>query len=96
MSDLEINKTILNCLTKYNPSMVALFGSFARGENTQESDIDILVDFKNPISLLTFINAERELTKQLGVKVDLVSGKSVQNEKLKQYIQKDLKIIYTA
>ena len=51
-----------------------LFGSFARGEATPESDVDILVEFdhSNPIGLFTYAQIWRELQERLGREVDLV------------------------
>ena len=51
-----------------------LFGSFARGEATPDSDVDILVEFdhSNPIGLFTYAHIWRDLQERLGRKVDLV------------------------
>ena len=51
-----------------------LFGSFARGEATPESDVDILVEFdhSSPIGLFTYAQIWRELQERLGREVDLV------------------------
>ena len=66
---------------KYHVSSIGVFGSYVRNEQTQESDIDILVDFTNSISLFEFIDLEEELSKLLRSKVDLVSRRA-----LKPYI----------
>lgn len=51
-----------------------LFGSFARGEETPESDVDILVEFDHryPIGLLRYAGMWREIEERIGRKVDLV------------------------
>jgi hypothetical protein len=49
-----------------------LFGSYARGNQQADSDVDLLVSFKEPPSLLGFIALENALSASLGVKVDLV------------------------
>ena len=50
-----------------------LFGSYVRSEQTENSDVDILVTFDNPhLSLIEFIQLEQQLTAVLGIKVDLV------------------------
>lgn len=51
---------------------IGLFGSYVKGEQKDTSDLDVLVDFYEPISLFRFIELENFLTQQLGVKVDLV------------------------
>lgn len=58
---------------KYSVESLALFGSYARGEEHSESDIDLLVTFEEPPGLLAFLDLERMLSKLLGRSVDLVS-----------------------
>ena len=62
---------------EYKMVLLAIFGSYAREEQRQESDLDILVDFEESPSLLTFIHMENELSELLGVKVDLVTKDSL-------------------
>ena len=80
---------IRDTLIPYEPSLVGIFGSYARNEQTHSSDIDILVDLKIKINLLDLIGIEQKLTELLGIKVDLITLRSI-NEQLKAYIQKDL------
>jgi predicted nucleotidyltransferase len=51
---------------------LGIFGSYVRGEQTATSDVDVLVEFDETPSLLTFIALENYLSDKLGVKVDLV------------------------
>jgi uncharacterized protein len=51
---------------------IGIFGSYARGEQKQKSDVDLLVEFTGSVSLLEFLHLENELSDLLGVKVDLV------------------------
>lgn len=90
----QINTNIINYLMPYGPEKIGLFGSFARGEELPESDIDILVKFKNTISLLDLARIHNELSKKLGRKIDLVTEPSLKNERLKKNVYKDLQIIY--
>ena len=57
---------------KYKVREIGIFGSYVRGEQEQKSDLDLLVDFAESISLIDFIHLENELSVFLGVKVDLV------------------------
>jgi len=59
---------------KYGVKEIGIFGSYLRGEAKEESDLDILVEFKPEakISLLDFVELENYLSDLLGVKVDLV------------------------
>ena len=56
---------------------IAIFGSYARDQATRESDLDILVRFVTPKSLLELIRIERELSELLGIKVDLLTEKAI-------------------
>ena len=71
----------------------ALFGSFARGEATETSDIDLLVRFSKPIGLFGFVGIEQELEAALGRKVDLATEKMI-GKYIRESVLRDLKIIY--
>ena len=65
----------------YGVAEIGVFGSFVRGEQQENSDVDILVEFSRPIGFVAFMRLEAHLQKLLGRKVDLVSKKA-----LKPYI----------
>jgi len=69
MNQSEIKKVILSHLKDYDPIKIGIFGSFAWGENKNDSDIDILVEFKESPTLLTLIKLENDLSEILGIKV---------------------------
>jgi uncharacterized protein len=94
MLDLAKNKIIVDYLHQYNPVKIGIFGSYAREENRPDSDLDILINLNTSISLFQLVRIERELSELLGVKVDLVPEGAIKNEKLRNYIEADLKIIY--
>ena len=96
MLDQEKYKTIIDYLHPYNPVKIGIFGSYAREENRSDSDLDILIDLNTAISLFQLVHFERELSELLGVKVDLVSDGAIKNQKLRKYIEADLKIIFQA
>lgn len=58
---------------KYNVKKISIFGSYVRGEQEMASDIDILVEFNNPIGFFQFMRLEFDLEENLGLNVDLVS-----------------------
>ena len=78
----------------FRPVRIGIFGSTARGENTENSDIDILYQLKEAVGLLNIVRMKDSLEEKLNKKVDLVSEKYV-NPKLKPYVMSDLKIIYS-
>jgi len=94
MLDPEKNKVIVDYLIAYNPVKIGIFGSYARNESRPDSDLDILINLDTAISLFQLVRIERELSELLGVKVDLVSEGAIKNQKLRNYIEADLKIIY--
>jgi len=61
---------------KYKIKEIGIFGSYVRGEQKKQSDIDILVEFEETadLSLLDFIGIENYLSDVLGIKVDLVEN----------------------
>ena len=73
---------------RYGISVVGIFGSYVRGEEKAESDIDLLAEILKPISLLELVGAELYLSEILGAKVDLVPKRSLRAE-LKEAILKE-------
>ena len=67
----ELFRKISPFLKNYGATRVSVFGSYVRGEEKPESDIDVLVEFAEKKSLLTLVNIELELSDYLGIKVDL-------------------------
>jgi predicted nucleotidyltransferase len=65
---------------KYGVAVVGVFGSYVRGEQKGQSDIDLLVDILQPISLLELVGAEIYLSEVLSAKVDLVPKRDVREE----------------
>lgn len=92
ISEQQIN-IIINTLKPFKPNKIGIFGSYSRGENTEESDIDILYSFEKPIGLFKLIGIKDDLEQKLNKKVDLVSEKYA-HPKLKPMILNDLKVIY--
>lgn len=75
-------------MEEYGVKEIALFGSYVRGEQKRNSDIDVIVEFKTAPDLLRFIELERLLHRKLGEKIDLVRKKSIRKE-LRQSILKE-------
>lgn len=67
--------------SQHKVKQIGVFGSYVRGEQKKKSDLDILVSFSGSVNLVEFIQLENDLSKLLGVKVDLVTKRA-----LKPYI----------
>lgn len=72
---------------------MALFGSFAREEEKPISDVDILVNFKSPISLFDHAGIEIELEEKIGKKVDLVTERGL-SKYIRPFIINELVTLY--
>ena len=77
---------------KFNVEELSVFGSYARSAQNEESDVDILIDFKEPIGLLKFIELERYLSDLLGVKVELVTRRALKPRIGRQILRELVKI----
>ena len=72
---LKDNSELLN--EKYNVGTIGIFGSYVRGDEKNDSDVDILVEFNKPIGFFKFLELEEYLAGIIGKKVDLVSKKAL-------------------
>jgi len=62
---------------KHKIKSIKIFGSYARGEQRETSDIDIIVKFEKHPTLVEFIKIQEELENLLGIKVDLLTEESI-------------------
>ena len=76
---------------KYKVKSLAFFGSFVRGEQQDGSDIDIMVEFSEPVGLL-FVHLADYLEELLGMKVDLLTPDAVKPNRRK-YIMNELEYV---
>lgn len=68
----NLRKHLPELRERFGITYLGLFGSYVRGEQTKTSDVDILVEFDRPGTLLDFIHLQNDLQDLLGVQVDLV------------------------
>ncbi|HHV80362.1 MAG TPA: nucleotidyltransferase family protein [bacterium] len=73
----EIREKILPILKKYKVKRAGIFGSMARNEETEKSDIDILVELPDEASLLDLVGLKMELEEVLRKKVDVLTYDSI-------------------
>lgn len=74
ISPTDISTAVSRVLARYDASEAYLFGSFARGEQTPDSDIDLRLVCGNTMTFGTLYELSYELEKELGRKVDIVTN----------------------
>jgi predicted nucleotidyltransferase len=72
-----IQKELAEICRRHGVRSLRVFGSVVRKEETEKSDIDMIVDFTQPIGFVELIQLENELARILGRKVDLVTEKAI-------------------
>ncbi len=72
MSTEEIKEKVAPILEKWGVRRAYLFGSYARGNAKEDSDVDILVELSEDMSLLDFVGLKLDIEDAIGKKVDLV------------------------
>lgn len=85
----ELKKRISPVIKKAGIKKAALFGSYVRGDNTQNSDIDILVKYPPKFSLFDVVGLKYDLEDTLEKKVDLVSFRGI-NPRIKESVLENL------
>lgn len=88
MMNQDLRSKTEKILTAYGVKKAAVFGSYARGSQSKDSDIDILVELKHPLSLLDFVGLKQSLEDKLGFSVDLVQYKQLKPS-LRNFILRD-------
>ena len=89
----DINDKIVNYLKRFNPRRIGIFGSYARNEDNPQSDIDILVDFPEKVTLFDLGGMKVDLSEMLNRPIDIVTERGI-NSRIKDHIYRDLKIIF--
>ena len=86
-------KKLIEICRRNDVSKIGVFGSMARGEANDQSDIDLVVEFSGRKSLLAMVALERQLTTALGRKVDLLTEAAI-SPYLRERILDELQVIY--
>ncbi len=84
----KLSILLVDLRKKYPIKSFEIFGSYARGDQTDESDLDILVEFNGKIGI-KFIDLAEEIEQKTGMKIDLVSWKAVKKRYFNE-ISKDI------
>lgn len=86
---MKYQSDVVPILRRYGVTKAALFGSVARGDDGDKSDVDILVKIGKTMNLMDFVGMKNELEEKLGKKVDLVQFDKIKPT-LKSYIMRDV------
>jgi predicted nucleotidyltransferase len=85
LTDLTATPRLINILRNHQVTRAAVFGSYARGEADENSDLDLLVELPANNSLFDLINLKFKLEDELQKKVDLITFASI-NKQIKDQI----------
>lgn len=77
MNTIQHLQSLKSQFPRMNIKRLRVFGSVVRGEDTPESDVDLLVEFETPTGLFGYCNIQRRLGEMLGRKVDLVTEEAL-------------------
>jgi len=89
----KIIDKLVSILKKHGAKKIEIFGSYARGEQKETSDLDVIVEFEKRKSLLELVGIEQELEDVLGIKVDLLTRASI-SPYLIERIEKESKVVF--
>ncbi len=77
---------------RYGVKRIGVFGSYSRGEQREDSDVDVLVEFEKPVGLIDFVRLREYLESLLGVKVDLVTKRALK-KRIKERVLQEVKYV---
>ena len=93
MTDWQaIENTVCSIAPRYAISFVSLFGSYARDEQTETSDVDVLIETDDGFSLFDAMAFEEELEEALSCNVDIISRRSLKGPFRDQALKEELKL----
>jgi len=75
LKKIQLIRSVL--INRFHIKKIGIFGSVARCENTEESDLDIIVDFSEPIGMMRFLELQDYLKEALNVEVDLTTPRAL-------------------
>jgi len=88
----EIKSKIIEIIKNHNIKKAGIFGSYARGEQRKDSDIDILIEPSKNMGF-AFAGLENELSRKLNKKVDLISYKGINPQLRRRVLNQEVKIL---
>ncbi|BBJ27753.1 nucleotidyltransferase family protein [Athalassotoga saccharophila] len=88
-----IRSQILPVFKKYNVKRAGIFGSVARGEDNIQSDVDILIELDDNLSLFDYIRMKLEIEEILGKSVDLVEYNAIKPSIKNKILEEEIRIL---
>ena len=88
----EIKKKITPILKKYKVTRAGVFGSYARGEQKQNSDVDILIEIGDWADLVELIRLKKLIEKKINKKIDLVEYGNIRKEIKENILNEEISI----
>ena len=89
----KLKPKIVNILKEQKVMRAGIFGSYARGEQKKDSDIDILIEIDDSLSLLDFIGIKLALETALKRKIDLVEYKAIKPQIKNKILKEEMRIL---
>lgn len=93
MDNLLASTELQSICRQSNISYLGLFGSFARGEETENSDVDLLVKFNVPTGYFTLVDVQNTLQEYFNREVDLVTERAI-SKYMRPGIMREVKTLY--
>jgi len=87
-----LRKQRLELASQYHVASLSLFGSVARDEASPDSDVDLLVEFSEPVGLFQFVDLQQKLESLLGSKVDLGTPRSLKPRIKERVLQEAIRV----
>ncbi|MHA1519146.1 MAG: nucleotidyltransferase family protein [Promethearchaeota archaeon] len=89
----EVKKQLVPILVQHQIQKASIFGSLARGETTESSDVDILIELAEDASLLDFIGIKFDIEEKLGLCIDLVEYSALKPALKNQILKEQVAIL---
>ena len=89
----NIKEKVVPVLKEYKVTKAGIFGSYARGEQNKESDVDILINVDEGIDLIDLIQLRTRLQKATKKKIDLVQYDTIRKELRKSILNEEVQLL---
>ncbi|MBM3435883.1 MAG: hypothetical protein FJY07_06685 [Bacteroidetes bacterium] len=89
----KIKELMLPVLMKYNIKKAGVFGSFANGTESINSDIDLLVELNPELSLIDYLSIKNELEDKTKYKIDLVEYETIKPQLREIILKQEIRIL---